>query len=84
MADDGGVVRIDGGGDHLYWEIDFLAMRATRWTERPSHEWQRQQFQLRRSSGAWEIQLQPAAAWWRFDDDVANELETLWQRFTAN
>lgn len=80
----GGVVRIDGWDAHHYWEIDFRGMKATRWMERSARDWEQQQFQLRRRSGAWEIQLHPGVAWRRFDDEVASQLEALWMRFTAN
>jgi hypothetical protein len=82
MGQHGAVVRIEGWDAHLYWEIDFVGMKATRWMEQ-SRGWQQEQFPLRRRSGTWEILLQPAA-WRRFDDEVASQLEALWERHTAN
>ena len=84
MSDHGGVVRIDGWDEHLYWEIDFVGMKAKRWTELPDHDWTHQQFPIRRQRGAWEIRLQGAWSWRRFDDDVASQLEAMWGRFAAS
>jgi hypothetical protein len=84
MNDRGGPVRIDGWDEHLYWEIDFVGMKATRWAAQPDRDWTRQQFPIRRERGAWEIKLQGACSWRRFDDEVARQLEAMWRRFAAN
>ena len=83
-GDHGGVLRIDGWDEHLYWEIDFIGMKATRWMELSDDDWAQEQFPIRRQDGAWEIQVHRAARWRRFDDEIASELEVLWGHLAAN
>lgn len=77
-----GVLRIDGW-DHLYWEIDFVRMQATRWTAQPDRVWKPEPFPLRRHQDGWEIRMQ-RASWRRFDDEIGSWLDAQWSSFMAN